>query len=113
MDMMRELSTDVTLESFHVERVLDDFEEAWRRERKPDLSEYLSALPVGSANPTLRRQLLAELVMVDLWHRWNQTGGHGQTTADGLPSRPAVEDYLRRYPELGTSDDVPLEVVGE
>jgi serine/threonine protein kinase len=124
MDMMHESSADVTLESFQVERVLDDFEEAWRRGAAPRIEQYLTALPAGSANPASRRELLAELVMIDLWHRWSlptaDVESASTTSFDGksephpqLSWRPSVEDYVRCYPQLGPCEQVPLALIGE
>ncbi|MBN9121095.1 MAG: serine/threonine-protein kinase, partial [Planctomycetes bacterium] len=48
----------------------------------------------GLAGP-LRPALLAELVALDLRHRW----GKGEC--------PALEEYLARFPELGPLDDLP------
>jgi serine/threonine-protein kinase len=64
------------------EGVVRRFEGAWRRGPRPALDEYLDAGPG-------RRGLLIELVHVDLEFR-HRAG-----------EAAVVEEYLRRYPELG------------
>jgi serine/threonine protein kinase len=53
---------------------------------------------VGITGPA-RRALLTELAIADLDHRW----ARGE--------RPTVEEYLLRFPELGTAEDVPVQMV--
>jgi hypothetical protein len=72
-----------------VESLLLSFDQSWSPDR---LAEQVRTLP-AVGNP-LRLAALIELVKVDLERHWQ----HG---------RPLhVEDYLARYPELGTADTV-------
>jgi hypothetical protein len=79
-------SADIaTLTWERLERILEQFEDAWRRGERPALEEYLAGSPVDSPE---RRALLVELAHADLHYR----------VAAGQPAR--TEDYLKRFPEL-------------
>src|SRR6516165_10696290 len=67
-----------------LQRVLERFEEAWKRGERPALDVYLV-----EAGPAERTALLAELIQWDLTYRLQA----GETVR--------VETYLKRYPELG------------
>jgi WD40 repeat protein/tRNA A-37 threonylcarbamoyl transferase component Bud32 len=66
-----------------LERILEQFEDAWRHGQRPSLDDYLVA---GDQE---RRALLVELVHADLYYRLEA----------GEQAR--AEEYLSRYPELG------------
>jgi hypothetical protein len=70
-----------------LERILERFEDAWRRGERPAIEDF-----VGGSAGEERRALLAELVHADLHYRW-QAG-----------EAAAVEAYLERYPELCGKD---------
>ncbi len=75
--------------------VLYRFEAAWQRGERPDPGAYLP--PPGDAG---RLALLIDLVNVDLERRLSA----------GEAAR--VEEYLRRFPELGADPDVVLDLIG-
>jgi len=75
----------------------DQFHEALARGTVNDWGPYLA----GLEEQRLRPAVLAELVILDLIHRWE----HGQ--------RPHVEDYIARFPEFGPADRVPPQVIVE
>lgn len=77
------------------EAVLDRFETAWQKADDVRIEEFLP--PPGSP----RTELLHELIKIDLEYRWR----HGQ--------RPRIDDYTRRFPELGDAGSVPLELIRE
>src|SRR5262245_11152445 len=79
-----------------VESWLLEFDRSWRQDR---LAEYVRKLP-PSASP-LRFPALAELVKIDLERQWQ----HGH--------RLYVEGYLRAYPELGTIDTAPVDLIAK
>ena len=86
---------------------LDRFEDAWQRGRFPELKDFLP--PGGDSDH--RRELLAELIMIDLEYRWLKTSdAHASTISmgpdTGIPERPLIEDYLQQYPELGDLDEL-------
>src|SRR5262245_27847280 len=66
-----------------LERILERFEDAWRRGERPVVDDYLA-----QAEPGTRLVLLLELLHTDLHYRADSGAG-----AD-------VAGYLRRYPEL-------------
>jgi serine/threonine protein kinase len=74
----------------------DEFHAALVRGGVGDWGQFLSGLP-----DDLRRTVLIELVLIDIIHRW----GHGE--------RPLVEEYVRRFPELGPSDQIPPALIIE
>jgi WD40 repeat protein/serine/threonine protein kinase len=108
-----------------VDEVCDRFEQAWQSGETPEVSRFLAAnadqwqhWPVAS-----RRQLLEELIKLDLEYRW-QEQDQSQRTAlvaeqdtivgnDGGAKRLLLEDYVRQHPELGSSDRLSLELVLE
>src|SRR5262245_38855815 len=93
--------------SDELEQVLDRFDLAWQGGTPPALDQFLSK----NSNASARRQLLIELIKIDLDYRWQRLP---QTKADGpLPAQPLLEDYLRRFPELGPVDKLPVELIGE
>ena len=72
---------------------LERFEQSWH-DRK--LKECMRALPPQSA---LRKPLLLAMIERDLVHNWQA-------------ERPVtLDDYLKEYPELGTADDLPIELI--
>lgn len=105
-----------------IDRICDQFEQAWGSGQQPGLADYLARLP-DTADSITKRSLLVELVMIDLERRWQDsqstsdsedtTAGTMETAADeGGPAsaRPLVEDYLGRYPALGPLDRLPLDL---
>jgi serine/threonine protein kinase len=74
----------------------DQFHEALARGSVSDWEVYLAGLSARA-----RPAVLAELVIIDLGHRW----GRGE--------RLTVEDYLRRFPDLGPAEKVPPKVILE
>jgi serine/threonine protein kinase len=73
---------------------LAQFEQFWDVARLQSLARFLP-----SRGTPLRAVLLVELVKIDLRHQWQR----------GL--RVTVETYLLYYPELGTAETVPAELV--
>jgi len=104
-----------------IDEICDRFEAAWKAGRPPLIDHCLhDSLP--DADPDVRRQLLVELVMIDLEYRWRraaQTSGDlseparwaedalGRPGESPLPLRPRLDDYLARYPELAPSRRLP------
>jgi serine/threonine protein kinase len=74
------------------------YEKAWQdpsaRERPPDLRAFLPTTP-----GVLRSLILQRLIEIDLEARWQHR----------LPIY--LEDYLKRYPELGSIRRLPLELI--
>lgn len=93
-----------------VEERIAAFEQEWRRGRVPAIAEFLPPSHVASA--TRRRELLFELVSVDLEYRW-QLEFVRPDTGGALRRRPTLADYTRDVPELGTVGDLPAWLVAE
>ncbi len=74
----------------------DEFHAALVRGGVGDWGPFLAGLP-----ESLRRTVLAELAIIDLIHRW----AHAE--------KLEVEDYVRRFPELGPRDQVPTALIIE
>ncbi len=70
-----------------LERVVESFEDAWRRGRTPALAEYVPR------EGTDRTAVLLELAATDLEFRWRR----------GLAT--TAEDYLTQFPELSGNSD--------
>jgi serine/threonine protein kinase len=68
------------------------FDQAWRGGNPPDLNAFLPAAEPG--NEAVRRQVLQELIKIDLEYRWQQC-------ASRLELRRTVEEYAVLYPKLG------------
>jgi serine/threonine protein kinase/tetratricopeptide (TPR) repeat protein len=94
-------------EGSSLRQALDAFEEAWQGAgptgAAPALEDFL---PPGVGD---RRQLLLELIAVDLEYRWRTPPAH----SDALGPRPRLEAYLARYPELGPPEEAPPALVAE
>jgi tRNA A-37 threonylcarbamoyl transferase component Bud32 len=93
-----------------LDRLLDRFERAWQKGVVPAIEEFV---PAGIARG---RQLLFELVMVDLEYRWRRPPTPvvaGAKRGAAWPARPRLEDYVERLPRLGPLHQLPVEVVGE
>jgi len=103
---------------------VERFENAWQQGDPPPMSEFVR--DVSGPDPhAARRELLLELVMIDLEYRWRRaqrldTDGlpAGETVPehpdDGeLPPRPRLEDYLACFPELQPAESLPAELIAE
>ncbi len=77
----------------HVQSLLRDFSTGWDEDRLP---EYAGQLPKDAP---WRPAMLRELVKIDLRRQWE----HGH--------RALLDSYLLHWPELGTLDTVPLELI--
>ena len=103
--------------SAEIDAICDRFEAAWKAGQGPKIEDYL--LP--QTNTAARRQLLVELVKLDLGYRWQRASDrdaatieHDATPADE-PSRlswkPRLEEYLAGYPELGPPAELPVSLI--
>jgi len=81
------------------EQLLEDFETAWRNGSLPAIADFLQA------DADDRRQLLEDLITLDLEYRWRRR------SAEAPPWR--LEDYVARHPELGLIDQLSGELIGE
>jgi tRNA A-37 threonylcarbamoyl transferase component Bud32 len=109
------------------EASIDAFERAWQDGQTPQIRHFLPPSQSGSGDASWPTPALLELVLVDLWHRWRQASSSAgpaalgavpsvvalKDRADGLPSQPLLEDYVRAFPELGPLRELPLDAVAE
>src|SRR5262249_41870895 len=87
--------------SFDMEAVLVRFEEAWRKGSPPEINQFM---PADSAKDPSYRHLLDELLKIDLNYRWSRKSPVGKPWA--------LEDYVRRLPEIGPLDQLSVELIG-
>jgi WD40 repeat protein/serine/threonine protein kinase len=108
-----------------IDGLCDRFEAEWKAGRQPDVAEFCEA--VSGPNDARRRQILEQLIAIDLWYRWGDRSlddtvsiavAHGTnprsdaTTADPpLADCPLLEDYVRRFSELGPLDQLPDDLI--
>ncbi|HVX13241.1 MAG TPA: SUMF1/EgtB/PvdO family nonheme iron enzyme [Pirellulales bacterium] len=88
------------------ESVVRRFTELWKISAYPNLAEFLPTAP------ETRADVLGIIVPLDLEYRWSSTESSdcssifgsqlSESSEHDLPSRPLVEDYQRRFPEIGT-----------
>ena len=86
--------------------LLDRFDRAWQNDSPPAIEDFLPAVPGG------RRRLLRELIKIDLEYRWRRSWP-GRAGASASPGRPRLEDYVGRFPWLGSSQKLPVDLIGE
>ncbi len=99
--------------------IYDRFESAWECDLIPRIQDYLpSELPSAE-----QRQVLLELVLIDLerrWKRFHKCEGMTSQVASSkdvpplheIPPCPLLEDYCRQYPELGAVEQLPMHAIG-
>ncbi|MGO8747453.1 MAG: serine/threonine-protein kinase [Thermoguttaceae bacterium] len=102
-----------------IDLVCEQFEAAWKAGSEPRIEDYANA--DWAADPAVQRQLLAELILVDLEFRWGKTKSDTLKSArpqeetfpiePGLPQRPLLADYLARYPALGNPNEWPVDLI--
>jgi eukaryotic-like serine/threonine-protein kinase len=82
------------------------FEQAWQRGEPLEIAGFLK-LP-RFASPPDRCRLLMELICVDLEYRWRNPA------RNRLALEPIMlEGYAAKFPELGSPEQLPLELIGE
>lgn len=82
------------------------FELEWRRNGPCELARFLEWSPALAAEQ--RRRLLIELLCIDLEMHWRQ-----KPVDERTDSRPRLESYVAAFPELGSLDQLPLELVAQ
>src|SRR6516165_2559813 len=84
-----------------VETLLNRFDQAWRAGTPPTINEFLpSASAMTSA---ARRELLEELVKIDLEYRWRSQSRAGKPWL--------LEQYVQKHPELGPLNQLSVELI--
>ncbi|MCA9189379.1 MAG: serine/threonine protein kinase, partial [Planctomycetales bacterium] len=105
-----------------IDEQLDKFDAAWHTAVTPDIHDHL---PMPSSMPDApRKRLLLELIKIDLEHRWKKYSEDPATivsqedlnvddTANEKSECWTLEDYVRRFSELGSPQTLPAEVIAE
>jgi serine/threonine protein kinase/WD40 repeat protein len=86
------------------EELLRRFDQAWQNGKPPRIEEF------APATAPARRELLEELLRIDLEYRWRLSEPGPLGPGLGLP--PRLEDYLARFPELGPAESLSLDLIG-
>ena len=104
-----------------VDQVLNDFQDSWRRDEPPSLTDFLKRIQdqPRAVRETLRIRLIRidQAVRWQLWRRQTDAltrtlDGSGKSAERSVPRRgPLLEDYARNCPEIGPVDSLPLELV--
>jgi hypothetical protein len=98
---------------------LNNFDSAWQSSKLGNLPAFFATASTGCASDVDRRQLLIELIKIDLEHRWRAQGSSverpelREESLHGIPLRPRLEDYRRQFPELLRSDNFPDDLIAE
>ena len=101
--------------SAEIDAICDRFEAAWTASQEPKIED------LSPADTYTQRQLLVELVSLDLAYRWQRASDRDAATIEhngtpaGKPShlswKPRPEEYLSGYPELGPPADLPVSLI--
>jgi len=92
--------------------IMARFESAWRSGLPPPIEDFLpAARRAASAMDQGQRELLEQLVKIDLEFRWRQGVPAGYTSA--LPERPRLEHYVARFAALAPPDRLPEDLIGQ
>ncbi|HTN74660.1 MAG TPA: serine/threonine-protein kinase, partial [Pirellulaceae bacterium] len=86
------------LDKTRVQKVVTQFAEAWKARGTTNEEIYLSAF-LPPAEDRLRVLMLHQLLPTDLAFRWNRG------------EKPLIESYLESFPELGTANDLPVDLI--
>ncbi|MBY0524212.1 MAG: SUMF1/EgtB/PvdO family nonheme iron enzyme [Gemmataceae bacterium] len=95
-----------------VEMLLTHFAQAWQQKDPPPIEQFLPR----AFDDDSRRNLLIELIKIDLENRWRRAG-QGPPSPPGangtLPDRPLLEHYLGQFAELGPVERFPVALIAE
>ena len=92
-------------------QLLYRFDRAWQTGTPPRIEDFLPPVSVPAANGQ-RRQVLVELVLVDLEYRWRLAACMDRGATPPV-ERLRLEDYVGHYPELGRASELGVELVAQ
>ncbi len=107
-------------DSAALEAEFERFESAWRAGSPPNIEQFLGDASSGAVvrDAAVRRQLLIELVAIDLERRWRASSvessssvGSDHAGAPQLPLKTRLEDYAQKFPALVSDGDVPIDLI--
>jgi serine/threonine protein kinase len=91
-------------------QLVSEFDRAWMGSSVPRIEDFLTR--ARTSKPPAQPGFLEELVKVDLEYRWREpskiAAGKGWSKA-----RPRLEDYVAVYPDLGSSNRLPVHLIAE
>src|SRR5262245_42228634 len=93
----------------HGRGLLQEFDRAWQGGAAPRIEDFLTR---ASAQGAGGRELLEELVKIDLEYRWRDPP-RSPAAGAWATARPRLEDYVARHLELGPLKQLSLELIGE
>jgi serine/threonine-protein kinase len=102
------------------EELLLRFDRAWQGGSVPRIEEHLPELFPGGEAQSNGRAVLGELVKIDLEYRWRNAGQRRLVSSEPpaatqrrgwIPDKPCLADYVKRYPELGRLDQLPVPLI--
>lgn len=119
---LKTMSPNVSYVPNEFDTRVDRFDTMWQSGKVPAIEQFLPPEGSPALEPDEWHRLLVELVMIDLEYRWRchketstesrQTGHKVSEPSRGeLPLRPRLEDYIERYPRLGTLGQLPTELI--
>ncbi|MFN3152936.1 protein kinase domain-containing protein [Bremerella sp.] len=94
-------------ESANQTELLERFERQWFTNPAPAIEHYLEIL--DQQDPQKRREFFLQLVACDMESRWKSPVD--RLKRDQFPLRPLAEDYLSQYPEFGSPEEPPWDLV--
>jgi len=92
------------------------FEAAWQTGQQPQIKDFL---PAESPEGATLRNLLLQVVRIDLKWRWKTASLRDRTVAKepvgsvSLPLRPRLADYVAQYPMLGPVEQLPCDLIAD
>lgn len=96
--------------SNYIESCIDAFENAWRAGSVPTIADFLSTDPSLSSDDA--RQLVWQLVAVDLEYRWRRKGSE-LANGDALGLKATLTCYAKKLPALSPIECLPAWLVAE
>src|SRR5262245_30358734 len=94
---------------FDFKKLLYQFDRAWQDGTPPRIEDLLPLAP----DCEFRKKLLELLIQIDLGYRWRQAPHAIVNQTSSIPPRPRLEDYVAIYPEMGTIEQLSLQLIGE
>ncbi len=99
--------------------IVDRFEESWQKGAVPSIGEALSNCTANDSQA--RQELLCDLIAIDVEYRWRNSTQielfetvsslNDDTDLAALPQSPKLEDYIAICDDLGSKDDLPINLV--
>ncbi len=105
------MKSSQSADPFHLNVIVDEFDRQWRSGNLPEIDCFLEKC---QAHQSIRAQLLVELIAVDLEYRWKPISANVTTGASKRTPEPwFLEKYLEKWPELGSVNQPPFELISE